>query len=182
MIAAAPRLFAGLMQEADLAPVGERIWGESRLAGPRRTLRKRPDRRAARCGGRHHPHRRASQGLSGRSSRRDSRLSGTLIARRDRGLAEHSGPHTDSRRRRNALGGAVAPDRSRSWRERRTARRSAASVPARLSPRGRSSRGTKCGGPVGTARTRAWGTTGRCGDCAPAGSGWPLGRGFARVR
>jgi (1->4)-alpha-D-glucan 1-alpha-D-glucosylmutase len=34
LIAVAPRLFAGLLQEADLAPLGEAAWGESRLATP----------------------------------------------------------------------------------------------------------------------------------------------------
>jgi (1->4)-alpha-D-glucan 1-alpha-D-glucosylmutase len=34
IIAVAPRLFAGLMQEGDLAPLGERAWGESRIPVP----------------------------------------------------------------------------------------------------------------------------------------------------
>jgi (1->4)-alpha-D-glucan 1-alpha-D-glucosylmutase len=34
VIAVAPRLFAGLMQEGDLAPIGARVWGESRLSLP----------------------------------------------------------------------------------------------------------------------------------------------------
>ena len=34
VVAVAPRLFAGLMQEGDLAPLGERAWGDSRLAMP----------------------------------------------------------------------------------------------------------------------------------------------------
>jgi (1->4)-alpha-D-glucan 1-alpha-D-glucosylmutase len=32
LIAVAPRLFARLMGEGDLAPIGERIWGESGIA------------------------------------------------------------------------------------------------------------------------------------------------------
>jgi (1->4)-alpha-D-glucan 1-alpha-D-glucosylmutase len=34
VVAVAPRLFAGLMQEGDLAPIGERVWGDSRLVLP----------------------------------------------------------------------------------------------------------------------------------------------------
>jgi (1->4)-alpha-D-glucan 1-alpha-D-glucosylmutase len=34
VIVVAPRLFAGLMQEGDLAPIGGRIWGDSRLLLP----------------------------------------------------------------------------------------------------------------------------------------------------
>ena len=34
VIAVAPRLFASLMQEGDLAPIGEKIWRESRLVLP----------------------------------------------------------------------------------------------------------------------------------------------------
>jgi (1->4)-alpha-D-glucan 1-alpha-D-glucosylmutase len=34
VVAVAPRLFAGLMQEGDPAPVGERVWGEAALALP----------------------------------------------------------------------------------------------------------------------------------------------------
>jgi maltooligosyltrehalose synthase len=34
VVAVAPRLFAGLMEEGDLAPLGERAWGDARLALP----------------------------------------------------------------------------------------------------------------------------------------------------
>ncbi len=34
VVAVAPRLFAGLMQEGDLAPLGERAWGEAKLELP----------------------------------------------------------------------------------------------------------------------------------------------------
>src|SRR5712671_3312203 len=34
LVAVAPRLFAGLMQEGDLAPIGERVWGDSKLVLP----------------------------------------------------------------------------------------------------------------------------------------------------
>jgi (1->4)-alpha-D-glucan 1-alpha-D-glucosylmutase len=34
VVAVAPRLFAGLMQDSDLAPIGERAWGEAQLAFP----------------------------------------------------------------------------------------------------------------------------------------------------
>jgi (1->4)-alpha-D-glucan 1-alpha-D-glucosylmutase len=34
IVAVAPRLFTGLMQEGDLAPIGERVWGDSKLVMP----------------------------------------------------------------------------------------------------------------------------------------------------
>jgi (1->4)-alpha-D-glucan 1-alpha-D-glucosylmutase len=34
VVAVAPRLFAGLMQEGDLAPLGAQAWGDSRLLLP----------------------------------------------------------------------------------------------------------------------------------------------------
>ena len=34
LVAVAPRLFAGLMQEGELAPIGPRVWGDSRLLLP----------------------------------------------------------------------------------------------------------------------------------------------------
>jgi (1->4)-alpha-D-glucan 1-alpha-D-glucosylmutase len=34
VIAVAPRLFAGLMQEGDLAPIGEKIWGDASIVLP----------------------------------------------------------------------------------------------------------------------------------------------------
>jgi (1->4)-alpha-D-glucan 1-alpha-D-glucosylmutase len=33
-VAVAPRLFAGLMEQGDLAPLGEKAWGEAKLALP----------------------------------------------------------------------------------------------------------------------------------------------------